>query len=404
MANTDRPAVPTPDEPLPQAGVTRRTTGFLDAASGQPLHPAARAALLAAYDDGWADPARLYAAGRRSRLLLDAARESVAANLGARPDEVSFTSSGTTAVHLGIAGLVGGRARVGDRLVTGAVEHSSVLQAGRALETGGGSVCLVPVGRTGRVDVEQYAAELAEPGVALAALQSANHEVGTLQPVTQVAAAARAAGVPLLVDAAASVGRTPVPLGWDVLVASAHKWGGPSGVGVLAIRTGVRWRSPSPDDPRESGRVPGFPDVPAVLAAAAALEAVEAERVAQSARAAALVDRIREQVPALVPDVEVVGEPQDRLPHVVTFSCLYVDGESLVSGLDRAGFAISSGSACVADALAPSHVLAAMGVLTHGNVRVSLPYDVTDADVDRFLQVLPQVVGQIRADAGVVGL
>jgi cysteine desulfurase len=262
----------------------------------------------------------------------------------------------------------------------------------------------VPVDHTGRVDVERYAVELAEPGVALAALQSANHEVGTVQPVELVAQAARAAGVPLLVDAAASVGRTSVPSDWDVLTASAHKWGGPSGVGVLAIRTGVRWRSPSPDDPREGGRVPGFPDVPAVLAAAAALEAVDAEREMLAARATALVARIRDQVPVLVPDVQVVGDPEHRLPHIVTFSCLYVDGESLVSGLDLAGFAISSGSACVADALVPSHVLAAMGVLTHGNVRVSLPYDVTEAAVDRFLQVLPDVVARIRTDAGAVGL
>jgi cysteine desulfurase len=400
----DPQAVSGHSEPSSQVLATSGPNGFLDAASGQRLHPAARAALLAAYDDGWADPARLYAAGRRSRLLLDAARASVAASLGARPDEVAFTSSGTAAVHLAVAGLARGRARAGDRLVTGAVEHSCVLQAGRAMESAGGSMRTVPVDHTGRVDVERYAVELAEPGVALAALQSANHEVGTVQPVELVAQAARAAGVPLLVDAAASVGRTSVPSDWDVLTASAHKWGGPSGVGVLAIRTGVRWRSPSPDDPREGGRVPGFPDVPAVLAAAAALEAVDAEREMLAARATALVARIRDQVPVLVPDVQVVGDPEHRLPHIVTFSCLYVDGESLVSGLDLAGFAISSGSACVADALVPSHVLAAMGVLTHGNVRVSLPYDVTEAAVDRFLQVLPDVVARIRTDAGAVGL
>lgn len=377
--------------------------GFLDAASSQPLHPAARAALLAAYDDGWADPARRYGSARRSRMLLDGARESVAAGLGARPDEVSFTSSGTAAVHLAVAGLARGRARVGDRLVTSAVEHSSVLQAGRALERAGGSVRIVPVDRLGRVDLERYQAELAEPGVALAVLQSANHEVGTVQPVPQVAEAAHAHGIPLLVDAAASVGRTEVPSGWDVLSASAHKWGGPAGIGVLAVRTGTRWRSPAPDDTREGGRVPGFPDVPGALAAAAALVAVSAQQAALARRADDLVTRIRDRVPALVPDVEVVGDPVARLPHIVTFSCLYADGESLVSELDRAGFAISSGSACVADALVPSHVLAAMGVLTHGNVRVSLPYDVSEADVEGFLAVLPGVVERIRAAAGVAG-
>ena len=189
-----------------------------------------------------------------------------------------------------------------------------------------------------------------------------------------------------------------------MLTASAHKWGGPAGVGILAIRTGVRWRSPSPDDEREGGRVPGFPDVAGAVAAAAALEAVTADRDASTLRLAALVDRVRAAAPDLVPDVEVVGDPVDRLPHIVTFSCLYVDGEAILSALDRAGFAVSSGSACVADALVPSHVLAAMGVLTHGNVRVSLPYDVTAAEVERFLAVLPEAVARIRRDAGVVGL
>ena len=242
-------------------------------------------------------------------------------------------------------------------------------------------------------------------GVALACLQSANHEVGTVQPVAAVGAACRAAGVPLLVDAAASVGHAPVPPGWDVLTASAHKWGGPAGVGILAVRTGVRWRSPSPDDPREGGRVPGFPDVAGAVAAAAALEAVTGRpgRDARPARAPWSTG-YAPPAPDLVPDVEVVGDPVDRLPHIVTFSCLYVDGEAILSALDRAGFAVSSGSACVADALVPSHVLAAMGVLTHGNVRVSLPYDVTAAEVERFLAVLPEAVARIRRDAGVVGL
>ena len=148
--------------------------------------------------------------------------------------------------------------------------------------------------------------------------------------------------------------------------------------------------------------MPGFPDVPAVVAAAAALRAVAAES-AEHARLRGLVDRIRAAVAATVPDVEVVGDPVHRLPHLVTFSCLYVDGEALLHELDRHGFAVSSGSACTADTLTPSHVLAAMGVLTHGNVRVSLPRGTADADVDRFLAVLPGVVADLRRAAGVVG-
>ena len=177
----------------------------------------------------------------------------------------------------------------------------------------------------------------------------------------------------MLVDAGASAGRLPVPAGWSLLTASARKWGGPAGVGLLAIRKGTRWREPFPADDRENRRVPGFPNVPAILAAAASLTAMSRERGESDAALRALVDRIRAAVPQTVPDSVVHGDPDARLPHIVTFSCLYVDGEALVTELDRAGFSVSSGSACVADTRQPSHVLAAMGALTHGNVRVSLP-------------------------------
>ncbi|MBG0816259.1 aminotransferase class V-fold PLP-dependent enzyme [Planomonospora sp. ID82291] len=374
---------------------------YFDAASTEPLHPRAREALVAALDAGWADPARLYGPARRARMLLEQAREEVAEVLGARPDEVSFTSSGAQAVHLGVLGALAGRRRAGHRLVVSAVEHSSVLHAAALHERDGGEAVTVGVGRTGMVDPAEFGAAVAASGTALACLQSANHEVGTVQPVAEAAEACAAAGVPLLVDAAQTAGRLPVPAGWSVLTASAHKWGGPAGVGVLAVRKGVRWRSPLPEDDRERRRVPGFENVPAAVAAAAALRAAAAESAHEGARLSALVDRIRSEVPRLVPDVEVIGDPVARLPHLVTFSCLYVEGEALLTELDKAGFAVSSGSSCTASTLRPSHVLEAMGVLTHGNVRVSLPRGTSAADVDRFLALLPETVRRIRAEAGV---
>ncbi|NAS22827.1 aminotransferase class V-fold PLP-dependent enzyme [Herbidospora sp. NEAU-GS84] len=374
---------------------------YLDAASTEPLHPAAREALLAALDVGWADPARLYGSARRARLLLDQARAEIAEVLGARPDELSFTTSGTQAVHLGVLGALQGRRRAGRHLVVSAVEHSSVLHAAGVHEGAGGSVQTIGVAITGRVDLPAFAEAVAAEGVAAAALQTANHEVGTLQPVAEAAEACRAAGVPLVVDAAQSAGRLPIPPGWSVLTASAHKWGGPAGVGVLAVRKGTRWRSPYPEDERELRRVPGYENVPAVVAAAAALRARAAESAAENARLSALVDRIRAEVPRRVPDVEVIGDPVDRLPHLVTFSCLYVDGEVLLTELDKAGFAVSSGSSCTASTLRPSHVLEAMGVLTHGNVRVSLPRGIPEDDVERFLTVLPDIVRRVRQRLGV---
>jgi cysteine desulfurase len=355
----------------------------LDAAAGVPLHPAARAALLSALDDGWADPTRLYGSARRARLLLESAREAVATVLGARPDEVSFTASGTAAVQEAISGALASRRRTGSQVVHSAIEHSAVLHA-----VGDGTA--VRVDRLGRVGVEAYAAAL-RADTALACLISASHEVGTIQPVEAVAERCAAIGVPLLVDAAQTVGRAPVPTGWSLLTASAHKWGGPPGVGVLAVRTGTRF-SPARH---------GAQDLPAILAAAVGLQAAVAESAAEDARLRPLVDRIRSRVAETIPDVEVVGDPVDRLPHLVTFSCLYVDGEALLTALDREGFAVSSGSSCTADTLEPSHVLAAMGVLTHGNVRVSLSRDTTEADVDRFLEVLPRVIADLRRAAGV---
>jgi cysteine desulfurase len=368
---------------------------YFDAAAAVPLHPVAAQALAASLDDGWADPGKLYLEGRRAAQLLDAARGAVADCLSCRPDEVVFTASGSDAIRLAVHGARAGRARVGDVVVHSAVEHSAVLRA-----AGEGPAVAVPVDRLGSVDVGAFGAAVAGPRVALAAVQSANHEVGTVQPIAAVVDACRTAGVPLLVDASQSIGRVTVPDGWSLLVGSAAKWGGPAGVGVLVVRKGTRWVKPWPVERVD----PQIVSLPLVVAAAAALRAVTGSAAADNARLSALVDRIRAEVALRVPDVEVVGAPVGRLPHIVTFSCLYVDGEALLTALDRAGFAVSSGSSCTAATLRPSHVLEAMGVLSHGNVRVSLHTGVRDEDVTRLLDVLPGIVADLRAQAGAVGL
>ncbi|WP_323794450.1 cysteine desulfurase family protein [Nocardioides sp.] len=360
---------------------------YLDSASSEPLHPAARETLLAALERGYADPRRLHKPARDARLLLDNARAVVADCLDVRPDEVSFTSSGTDAVHRGLLGLARARRTHGDVVVHPAVEHSAVRHAA----TWGGTPYVVGVRPDGSVDDDLERAA-GRAGVAVCALQSANHEVGTMQPVDDLRLPD---GVPLFVDACASMGRLPLPSGWSAMAGSAHKWGGPAGVGVLLIRRGVRWENPFPEDDRVDHRAAGFENVPAALAAAAALQAVVAEREEVNARQHALIARIREAAAAL-PDTDVVGHPDARLPHLVTFSCLYVNGEALVTALDRHGFGVASGSACTASTLEPSHVLAAMGALTHGNVRVSLTRDTSAEDVERFCSVLPDVVEGLR--------
>jgi cysteine desulfurase len=351
--------------------------------------------MAAALDDGWADPGRLYTEARRAAQLLDAAREAVAECLGTRPDEIAFCASGSHAAELAIDGARGARATASSVTVHSAVEHSSVLRA--ALR---GPSRDIAVDRLGHVDVDVLAAAVAEPGAAVAAVQSANHEVGTRQPMAAVVAACEAAGVPLYVDAAQTVPWEPLPAGWSLASASAVKWGGPAGVGILAVRKGTRWARPWPVDRTDPWTVP----LPLVVAAAAALRSVRTNAATESARLSELVDQIRTHVAATVPDVDVVGDPIDRVPHIVTFSCLYADGESMLHALDRLGFAVSSGSACTASTLRPSHVLAAMGVLTHGNIRVSLHPGVREDDVTRFLAVLPKVVADVRAEAGAADL
>ncbi|WP_205687520.1 cysteine desulfurase family protein [Cellulomonas endophytica] len=383
---------------------------MLDAAGAAPPSARARAALLAALDEGWSDPRRLHAEGRRARALLDGARESFAAVLGVRTEDVALAPSGTAALHAGVLTVARGRRRTGDGVVVGAVERAAVLHAAehavavhaREGGPGGPGRVVVPVDGQGRVDGGALAEAVGRPGVALVALQHANGEVGTRQPVARAAAAARAARVPLLVDAGAALGHEAVADGWDLLAADAADWGAPGPLGVLAVRPGVRRAPVAPED--EDRWFPGGVSVPLALAAAVALEEALDAAAAQGVARRALVDRLRARVAAEVADVEVVGDPVDRLPHVLTFSCLYVDGEALVTALDAAGFAVGSGSACTSSALEPSHVLAAMGVLTHGNVRLALPVGTRAGDVERFCDVLPGLVAQVRSALGATGL
>lgn len=373
-----------------------------------PLHPAARETLLAALDAGWADPRRLHTEGRRARHLLDRARESLAASIGVRPDELSLHPSGSHALRTGVAGVRHARRRTGTRVVTSAVDRAVLLQ--EALDAGPDGL-LLPVDHLGRVDPAALARALGPeapgtPGTALVALQHANGEVGTIQPVAALHEVCRAASVPLLVDGTASLGRVDTPSAWDVLGGDAAAVAGPP-LGVLAVRTGTRFDLPGPRWEPEHGREVEDPWVPLALAAAEAWQQAVHARTEEAASARALTDRIRAAA-ADVPDVEVVGDPDDRLPHVVTFSVLYVDGESIVEALDERGVVVASGSACTSSRLEPSHVLRAMGVLTHGNVRVTLPLAAVRPDrgddVEALCRELPGVVAGLRERLGVSDL
>lgn len=368
--------------------------------------PSARATLVAALDAGWADPQRLYAEGRRARALLDQARELIAEGLGVRPPEVSFLPGGPAALRAGLEGLLYAGRRRGARMVATAVEHSAILTTGRYYAAQADDVSLmdeVGVDQVGRVDLSAFGEAISVPGTVLAAVQSANGEVGTRQPLEQAHGLCRSMGIPLLVDATASLGRDPAPTHFDVMAGDARSWGGPAGLGLLVVPERTRWRRGGPASEVEHGRTDVEPMIAIALAGAEAWRQTQAARVDDAARSSAIIGRVRAAA-ADLPDVEVVGDPAERLPHVLTFSLLYVDGEALVTELDRRGFAVGSGSACTSSTLEPSHVLAAMGVLTHGNVRITLPLNAIaptlEADVDRFIAELPDAVAAVRAQLG----
>ncbi|MHB8273571.1 MAG: cysteine desulfurase family protein [Dermatophilaceae bacterium] len=382
---------------------------LLDAGSA-PMLPSAKATLMAALDAGWADPQRLYAEGRRARALLDQARELLADGLGVRPPEVSFLPGGPAALRAGLEGLRYAGRRRGARMVATAVEHAAILTTGRYHAAQADNALLfaeVGVDRVGRVDLSALEQAISVPGTVMAAVQSANAEIGTRQPLEQAHALCRTRGIPLLVDAMASLGRDPTPAYFDVLAGDARSWGGPTGLGVLVVPERTRWRRPGPTSGVEHGRTDVEPVVAIALAAAEAWRQTQANRVDEAARSSAIIARLRAAA-ADLHDVDVVGDADDRLPHVLTFSLLYVDGEALVTELDRRGFAVGSGSACTSSTLEPSHVLAAMGVLTHGNVRITLPLNAIapalEGDVDRFIDELPDAVAVVRAQLGASGL
>lgn len=386
--------------------VANPTRAFLDAVSG-PLHPQARETLLAALDAGWADPRRLHAEARTARRLLDQGREVLAAGLGVRPSEVGFAPDGPAGLRLAVDGLRYAGRRRGRAMVASAVEHSAVLVPARDREAHDPQSALTVAGvdALGRVDVEEFATAVRRPRTVVAALQHANGEVGTVQPVAEVHDSCRAAAVPLVVDGQASLGRSAPPTAYDVLVGDARSWGGPGGLGLVVLPEGTRWALPGVTDPDEAltGPTRHTPWLPLVLAAAEAWQQTEAARPDEARAAHALVERVRSAA-AAIPDVDVVGDPADRLPHIVTLSALYADGESLVRELDRRGIAVASGSACTSSTLEPSHVLAAMGALTHGNLRVTLPLGAVSPEraehVERLVTALPEVVAAVRAELG----
>lgn len=334
------------------------------------------------------DPGRMHAEGLEARVAVETAREQVAGLLGARPRSVVFTSGATEA----IAAACWGAAERGGHQVLAAVEHSAVRLAAEAQ----GEVSVVGVDRLGRVDPDELLGAV-RADTSVVHLQWGNHEVGTTQPVAEVIARCRERDVLVHVDAAQAAGHDAIAfdeLGADLLSVSAHKLGGPAGVGALLVRRGLRVRPLLVGGDQERARRAGLEPVAAIagFGAAASVVAVEVEHAEQRR----LTDRVLAAVPTLE-GVRVFGDPVGRLPHLI---CLGIDGiepQAVLLGLDRAGIAAHSGSACSSEALEPSPVLEAMGVDAHRSLRLSVGWTTTDGDIDATLTALPGILEGLRA-------
>jgi cysteine desulfurase len=375
---------------------------YLDHAATTPVREEALAAMWPYFGGAFANPSSVHSPAVAPRDALATARSMVAAVLGCAPDEVIFTAGGTESDAMAILGVARASAARGCHIITTTIEHEAVLAPCRQLEREGFDVTYLPVDRFGRVDPEVLVAAV-RPDTILASIMLANNEIGTLQPIAEIASLLRARGVLVHTDAVQAAGALDLSvdrLGVDLLTLSAHKIYGPKGVGALYVRRGTPLEPLVPGGGQERGRRGGTENIPGIIGFAVALNLASDERERESARLIDLRQRLIEGVLATVPGVVLTGHPTLRLPGHASFVFDGVSGEAVLVDLDMAGIACSSGSACKAGSTDPSHVLVATGFppfSARNGLRMTMGRETTSDDIDRVLALLPQIVDELHS-------
>ena len=376
---------------------------YLDHNATTPLHPAVVDRMTEALREDFGNPSSVHHFGQRAKAVVDEARSAVAALIGADPPEIVFTSGGTEGDNIAIRGVAEALEPTGRRhLIASAIEHEAVLNTLKALAKRGWKTTLLPVDESGIVSPESLRAALTDD-TALVSVMHANNEIGTIQPIAELARLAHERGALFHTDAVQSAGKIPVDvkaLGVDLLSVSAHKFYGPKGVGAIWIRRGLRLLPPTTGGKQERSRRAGTENVPGIVGMGVAAQAALRKMQEEATRTAGLRDRLEEGIVKAVPGTAINGTREARVPNTTNISFDRCEAESLLIALDLAGVAVSTGSACSSGTLEPSHVLKAMGFPPHrtqNSIRFSLGAANTDADIDHVVAVLPAIVDKLRS-------
>jgi cysteine desulfurase len=382
---------------------------YLDHAATSPLHPRALEAMLPYLQQSYGNPSATYSIARQAQKAIDDARKAVAGVLGCRTSDLVFTSGGTESINTALKGVAFAmkKSGAGNHIVTTEVEHDAVLHTCNYLEQFGFEVTYLPVDGLGRVDPDAVAHAVTERTVLVSVMQ-ANNEVGTIQPVAEIARVvqerSRQLGkrIPVHSDSVQAPGALPVhvdELGVDLLSLSGHKFGGPKGSGVLYIRRGTPFISQLTGGGQERQRRAGTENVANIVGQASALTIAESSRPAYVESTTRLASELTEAFKSRIPDTLLTGDSTNRLSSIVSVSFRGVRGDQLVLALDKEGIAASAGAACGSSTWEPSHVLLAMGLSMPdvvGGLRLSLSLETTDAEVSEVIDVLPRVISQLR--------